>query len=446
MFSLTTNDPPYVHMGCTCGREYIIEEMYISFPAKKAICRFCTRDTINDVYCPACLDKQSLKDARTLDNVCPRCLMCPVCFNRTIINKHTKDDEKIHYHTCLSCKWDSLSIGITAKDMINIFANFSFSSQLKNKDKNKVYDCLFEKLKQTQEMIVKREKREMRQKKQKNLAEDREFSSTKAGLDKNTKYTKEMYKKDQKVRQKFYETIQNDLGSSITQQIIDGKIELKELAEDAFQDGFKDYLDNIDENDNELDLDKELEKEINLDELTSLEQRHKDVFSQPRYKKALKPIPFPLLPYVTKACKETEKYLVKPKISRVSSDEGLFEVDHMLMKHFPTVSIRSIDARETSRCDLYLRVTNPNMSVCIVTILPLSEKQIGKIEPNCEADFPKSAIGIDFHNDLIESGELDMSSEIKKIAPEEDDKKFIYKQEKNHVVFRIKAKMFEGLD
>ena len=86
------------------------------------------------------------------------------------------------------------------------------------------------------------------------------------------------------------------------------------------------------------------------------------------------------------------------------------------------------------------------MSVCIVTILPLSEKQIGKIEPNCEVDFPKSAIGIDFHNDLIESGELDMSSEIKKIAPEEDDKKFIYKQEKNHVVFRIKAKMFEGLD
>lgn len=180
MFTLTNNTPPYVHMGCGCGREYIIEEMYLSFAAKKAICRFCTRDSINDMYCPSCLEHQSLKEARIVDCICPRCFMCPVCFSKTIINKYVKDNEKIHYLTCMACKWDSLSIGITAINIMDIF-----QTQKKTNDKNIVYDYLLEVFNNNQKAIMKREKRELRQKKQKNLAEDRDFDSTKSQFDKN---------------------------------------------------------------------------------------------------------------------------------------------------------------------------------------------------------------------------------------------------------------------
>ena len=417
----------------------MIEEMYISFATKKAICRFCTRDTINDVYCPACLEKQSLKDARTVENVCPKCLMCPLCFNKVGVNKYIKDGQKIYYHNCLGCEWDSIGIGVTAPQVMDIFAKFTFTSQLKNKDKNKVFGCTLSHLKQTQEMIMKREKREIRQKKQKNLAENRDASKMKE------KYTKDMLVADEEVRHQFYKTFGQDIGTSITQQIIDGNIVPKDFDKDALQDGFKDYCDNISTDDEELDLDKELETNFDFDKITSFEQRQKDTFAQPRLKSVLQPLTYPLLPYVTKACRETDKYVVRPKL-HVSQGDSYFEIDHMLMKNFPMVTIRSIDAREASKCDVYLRITNPNMSVCIVQLSALAPKQTGYINPNCDIQIPNGKISIDFHNDLIGSGELDMSTDIGKVESQEEDEPFIYKNEKNYLLLKLPIKMHSDLN
>lgn len=83
------------------------------------------------------------------------------------------------------------------------------------------------------------------------------------------------------------------LGNSLTQEIINGKVDLKDFSKDELKTGFKDYLDSIDNNNDELDLDKEmahLENNWKLSEITNLEQRHKDPFSQNRKKWQLRPI------------------------------------------------------------------------------------------------------------------------------------------------------------
>lgn len=139
-----------------------------------------------------------------------------------------------------------------------------------------------------------------------------------------------------------------NIGTSVTQQIVDGTIEIKQSDKNLLKEGFKDYLDSIDTNDGEIDLEQELAKDINFDDFSTFEQRHKDVFVQPRLKTKLKPISYSLLPYVTKSCKETEKYVIKPKISRISNEDGFFEMDNMLMKNFPTITIKAIDAKETT--------------------------------------------------------------------------------------------------
>jgi len=68
----------------------------------------------------------------------------------------------------------------------------------------------------------------------------------------------------------------------------------------------------------------------------------------------LHPIPVSLLPYVTKFCKKSNKYLIRPKTSRAGADDNYFEVDQLAMKNFPTVTIKILDAKNTKNIDFYI--------------------------------------------------------------------------------------------
>jgi hypothetical protein len=189
-----------------------------------------------------------------------------------------------------------------------------------------------------------------------------------------------------------------------------------------------------------------VEENWKLDEMTSIEQRHKDVFGQPRKRWQLQPIPVPLLPYVTKSCRETNKYVIRPKVSRVASEDSYFEIDHLLMKNFPTVSIKGVDVKDNSKFDIYLRFTNPNMSICVVKILKLKESQVKTVDANCSVSFPANDLQINFHNDLIGSGDLEISTEIQRVEIKDEDKPFIKDCDKNFILFKLPGRMKEGFD
>ncbi|CAI2367063.1 unnamed protein product [Moneuplotes crassus] len=428
MYSLTTNRPPYVHVGCGCGRKFIIEEMYLNFDENQIICRFCTQNTIDDVFCPSCGERHSIRDSQSLDNKCSRCLYCPFCFNKVVLSKSTINDKKTYYFLCTSCKWNSVRIGIAEETPLDIMTKCSVSNDSRGDNlKNKVFLTLLNNLKANQDEIMNREKKEVRQKKKTNLVEENKGSSNLERV----KYTHDMYAEDEKKRKEIRFHQMTMLEKPIPFQLLDGKIEPK-VAEPP----------------EELDLGKEfqiVEDNWKLRDLTNLEQRHKDVYNQHRKKSKLYPIPVSLLPFVTKQQKGTKKLLIRPNTSRAGADDKYFEVDQLAMKNFPTVTIKEMHAKNETTLDMYIRFTNPNMSNCGIRMIPLTPEQAEAYKPNLEFDMPEGFLKIDFHNDLIGREDIDTSVEmLKEFDVKEEDKAFIKDADMNFVLLKLPAKLKEG--
>lgn len=212
--------------------------------------------------------------------------------------------------------------------------------------------------------------------------------------------------------------------------------------------GLKDYLDLINPTE-ELDLDKELqstEDAWNMNDVTTIEQRLKDVYFQPRKTWRLTPISVPYLPYVTKICKKSEKFIIRPKLTKIQSDEGYFDHDHLLMKNFPSISIKAVDAKDGSKADVYIRFTNPNYSVCTIQIDKLDTAQSKIIKPTCVAMFPKNELCINFLVGLISEGDINLSTEMFDLPPPEEDRMFIAQKDRNFLLLKIPCIMAGGCD
>ena len=115
-----------------------------------------------------------------------------------------------------------------------------------------------------------------------------------------------------------------------------------------------------------------------------------------------------------KVCKSSKKYLIRQKTNRVGADDNYFEVDHLAMKNFPTITIKTLEARSPNEAACYLRFTNPNVSRCVIKLSQLSESQAEKINMNCSIEMPENEIQIDFLNELIDSGAIDTSIDVGK--------------------------------
>ena len=242
-----------------------------------------------------------------------------------------------------------------------------------------------------------------------------------------------------KIKEINSEKKQHIIGNSVTQDIIDGKIELRDLPKDQIREGFKDYLDSINPEE-ELDLDKELqntEDAWNLNDVSTMQQRIKDVYFQPRKKWRLTPSSVYFLPYVTKVCKKSEKYIIRPKPTKIQSDEGYFEHDHLLMRNFPSITIKTIELKDNKKADVYIRFTNPNFSVCTVQLKRLNDIQSKIIKPTCVAMFPVNELWINFLSGLISEGDINLSTEMFDLPPPEEDKQYIAQKDKNFLLLKI---------
>ena len=70
MYKLTEWRSPYVHYGCGCGREFILEEMYTCIKCEKGLCRFCLEEEIDYFFCKFCQDVLSVTEAQTQKYKC----------------------------------------------------------------------------------------------------------------------------------------------------------------------------------------------------------------------------------------------------------------------------------------------------------------------------------------------------------------------------------------
>lgn len=118
----------------------------------------------------------------------------------------------------------------------------------------------------------------------------------------------------------------------------------------------------------------------------------------------------------------------------------------MLMKNFPTITIKTVKLTDPKHFEIHVRMTNPNMTKCIIKLQKLKESQGKVINPTCSVSMPQNELQLDFHNDLLGTEGLNLSTEIQDIETKDEDKQFIQDKAKNYILFKLPGKMKEGLD
>jgi len=82
---------------------------------------FDVEEEVDYVFCPACLEHVPEVEAKLFGFRCAKCFLCPVCFSQLQTTSITagggdcaKDD--LFVFSCGMCKWESSSIGVTARE------------------------------------------------------------------------------------------------------------------------------------------------------------------------------------------------------------------------------------------------------------------------------------------------------------------------------------------
>lgn len=108
--------------------------------------------------------------------------------------------------------------------------------------------------------------------------------------------------------------------------------------------------------------------------VSTLQQRLKNVNTQPRNLKDLFPSPLYLLTKRTKRCKTCSKFVVKPNINPTSNEP--LKVDFQLIYHVPKVVIYRIGKyTEGAPFEVLIKFSNPNMSIAKVTLFQLDPSE-----------------------------------------------------------------------
>lgn len=85
-------------------------------------------------------------------------------------------------------------------------------------------------------------------------------------------------------------------------------------------------------------LDDALELKFDLNNITNIQQRHRNLNCQPRLIQDLYPAPLHLLTKREKRCKECHKFVIKPNANNPTSSEKL-KTDHQMIYYVPKVMI-----------------------------------------------------------------------------------------------------------
>jgi len=88
---------------------------------------------------------------------------------------------------------------------------------------------------------------------------------------------------------------------------------------------------------NYLPLDEALKTKLDLNQVTNIYQRFRNINSQPRHMSELYPAPFLLLTKREKRCKDCHKFIIKPNMSPISQEK--MKVDQQMLYYVPKIVI-----------------------------------------------------------------------------------------------------------
>lgn len=278
MWSGTSSHPPYVHIGCACGGQNALEDLYFCFNCNKSLCRHCTAEEIDSFYCRHCLENMPSTEAKAFKNRCSRCYACPVCFTTLQTLSNTRRGAKIYHLCCQHCYWDSANYGIVGTSLDTLVVAMQ----------NKVI---------------------------KDIPLHEPFS---------------------KIVEGYKNVLREIRRSSIVRPTRESLKRLMSQESCSFQD-LPGFVVEAKPQESPMSLDEALS--LDFDKVTTMSQRLGSLDTQPRNVEDLKAQALSLLTKRSKRCRYCKKFVVKPESVPTSSTP--FRMENLLVYFFPRIHIRS---------------------------------------------------------------------------------------------------------
>ncbi|XP_018322483.1 dynactin subunit 4 [Agrilus planipennis] len=347
--------PDVVKYACSCGLLKPITRLYFCRHCLELRCGFCVCHEVDSNYCGKCCENLPSAEARLKKNRCGDCYDCPSCKQNlskraaTVGPKNPEDPKatprKVYYLLCLNCRWSSRDVGIPDQAA----ATGSWP------ERENVHAARLQEIIEMYKGIVLAEKQQKME-------------------------------KDKKKQRRFM-TFTDRTG--ITASMLRKRIGLPDIPHPLLKPKPKEPEEAVAKEEVEEFPEELLTKPINLNEITTLEQRLNLPEWQPTTVDKLFPIHKQVSVKRSQRCRACEHNVSKPEYSPTSIK---FKIQLFAFYHIPEVRIFTVEPlRAGKQCELLLKFSNPTQHQTVITFLPLfpsedsfASKEIKELVPDEE--------------------------------------------------------------
>lgn len=366
------NQPEYVRYVCNCGSLKPISKIYFCRHCLKIRCGYCVCQEVDTHYCPNCMENLPSSEVRLKKNKCTNCFECPCCF-QTLSTRagHTpirvmptegedgKDlkttPKKVYYLFCSLCRWSSRDAGIPDQ----LFATGGWPEQ-ENPHTHRINNLI-------------------------------DYHKILASIE-----------KQQKEKEKFQSkrTYMHIAALSITSAAVRKKINRRIIPQAPTQSSAQPQPAVASEDVEELPLDI-FTKEVDINKVTTLEQRLKHPDVQAERVDELRPQHRQLLVKRSQRCRTCEHSVTK---SDLCSQSTKFKIQLSAFYHVPELRIVTCEPlRRGKSSELLLKFCNPTQHQTQVSLLALDTPMTPPPELETDKDEFKqdNSEGTDSRNVLV---------------------------------------------
>lgn len=368
----------YCLIKCSCDRKFKSEEMYICYVCNQLRCKYCVRTEYEYYQCKNNCKPSNILEEKNKDNknCCDTCLECPICFTCLV----KREVNSIFLLFCPSCNWNSKDINIlrnNEKEFDGLIVNLN--KEYCNNYLRRMYVFIQENL--YKDPIFTQRPEKSFEYKSLTMEEKNPYDEiVRKAMNENDwklEQLQEQLEKDKKANEEHYNskfTYTDDYYLNPDRKYMSFQLVSKLLS------SLSDYSEKIDSLE---ELQKALSTEYNVNLLTSLEQRHKNVIFQNPFRNAQFPKFVDLVPRKAKSskkCNSCGKILVEAGESINKSANIRFQVLHSFINQFPSITIYKLD--------LALNVIVLKFSMYVNKEVSISFKE--EPESEMKVDLPKN--------------------------------------------------------
>lgn len=355
--------PDVVHYACTCGLLKPISKLYFCRHCLRMRCGYCVCHEVDSHFCGKCAENIPSSEARLKKNRCSSCYDCPSCQHQLSIRiasaggskslaasaavsspaisdakptPEAKSTRKVYYLSCTFCRWNTRDVGIPDQSVAsggwpereNVHANRLTLIQEKYKA-----------------VVL---------------------------WDKQQRIDKEKKKHIQRGK---YITMTDKTG--LTAAMIRKRVGLPELPQAPPKHSIKDVPPAVAKEEVEGLPADIFTKELNLEEVSTLEQRHLQPEWQPENVNLLFPMHKHLSVKQSLRCRKCEHNVSKPEYNPNSIK---FKIPLFAYHYIPEIRIVTVEPLRAGRVsELIIKICNPTQHQTTVTLLPILLDELSEV-------------------------------------------------------------------